>query len=90
MTIRHERITYPPRGLQGGTNGAPGLDLVDGKPIPAKSETMVQPGQTVTFQPPGGGGIGEPKKRNPAHVKADVASGLLSPAKAKSVYGVDL
>ena len=90
MTIRHERITYPPRGLQGGTNGAPGLDLVDGKPIPAKSETMVQPGQTVTFQPPGGGGIGEPKKRNPAHVKADVASGLLSPAKAKSVYGADL
>ena len=54
MTIRHERITYPPRGLLGGEDGAPGQDLVNGEIIPAKSRQILSPGDVATFQMPGG------------------------------------
>ncbi len=87
MTIRHERISYPPRGLLGGENGAPGEDLVNGQPIPAKSRQDLQPGDVVTFQTPGGGGLHPPKQRAAAAVREDVRRGLLSEEKALHVYG---
>ncbi len=87
MTIRHERISYPPRGLLGGENGAPGEDLVNGQPIPAKSRQDLQPGDVVTFQTPGGGGLHPPKQRAVAAVREDVRRGLLSKEKALHVYG---
>ena len=87
MTIRHERISYPPRGLLGGENGAPGEDLVNGQPIPAKSRQDLQPGDVVTFQTPGGGGLHPPKQRAAAAVREDVRRGLLSKEKALHVYG---
>ena len=36
----------------------------------------------------GGGGWGDPLKRDPAAVREDVAAGLISPERAHSVYGV--
>jgi N-methylhydantoinase B len=36
---------------------------------------------------PGGGGYGDPRKRDPHAVAADVADGLLSAARAREVYG---
>ncbi len=35
-----------------------------------------------------GGGFGEPRKRDPARVTADVADGLVSRDAAREVYGV--
>ena len=87
MTIRHERISYPPRGLLGGENGAPGEDLVNGQPIPAKSRQDLQPGDVVTFQTPGGGGLHPAKQRAAAAIREDVRRGLLSKEKALHVYG---
>ncbi|MBT5192430.1 MAG: hydantoinase B/oxoprolinase family protein [Rhodospirillaceae bacterium] len=86
MTIRHERIHYPPRGLLGGEHGAPGLDLVNGKPIPAKSRQDLQPGDVATFQTPGGGGLYPPDQREVAAVKEDLRRGLLSEEKARRVH----
>ncbi|MEC7656453.1 MAG: hydantoinase B/oxoprolinase family protein, partial [Pseudomonadota bacterium] len=88
MTIRHERITYPPRGLLGGQNGAAGLDLVNGKPIPAKSRQLLAPGDVATFQMPGGGGLHAPEQRAKHALDRDLERGLLSMDKAKQVYGV--
>ena len=88
MTIRHERITYPPRGLLGGQNGAAGLDLVNGKPIPAKSRQLLAPGDVATFQMPGGGGLHAPEQRGKDALDRDLERGLLSMDKAKQVYGV--
>ena len=88
MTIRHERITYPPRGLLGGQNGAAGLDLVNGKPIPAKSRQLLAPGDVATFQMPGGGGLHAPEQRAKDALDRDLKRGLLSMDKAKQVYGV--
>ena len=87
MTIRHERISYPPRGLLGGENGAPGEDLVNGRSIPAKSRQDLQPGDVATFQTPGGGGLHPPNQRTAAAVRGDIRRGLLSEEKALHVYG---
>jgi N-methylhydantoinase B len=89
MTIRHERITYPPRGLLGGQNGAAGLDLVNDQIIPAKSRQLLKTGDVATFQMPGGGGLQSPDERTQGSVERDVARGLLSREKARAVYDFD-
>lgn len=60
MTIRHERVKFPPRGLLGGGAGAPGRDLVNGKRIAPKGRYVLSPGDVATFETPGGGGFGAP------------------------------
>ncbi|MBM3384421.1 MAG: hydantoinase B/oxoprolinase family protein, partial [Betaproteobacteria bacterium] len=57
MTIRHERVKFPPRGLLGGGPGAAGRDLVNGQPVAAKGRYALAPGDRVTFDTPGGGGF---------------------------------
>jgi N-methylhydantoinase B len=89
MTIRHERITYPPRGLLGGGNGAPGKDLVNGETIPAKSRQVLEPGDLATFQMPGGGGLRAAQERPKDAVSRDIKRGLLSPEQARLSYGYD-
>jgi N-methylhydantoinase B len=61
MTIRHERVKFPPRGILGGGPGAAGRDLVNGKPVAAKGRYTLAPGDLVTFDTPGGGGFGAQK-----------------------------
>ena len=36
-----------------------------------------------------GGGCGDPRERDPEPVRADVRNGLLSPQRARDVYGVE-
>jgi N-methylhydantoinase B len=87
MTIRHERIRFPPRGLLGGGNGAPGRDLLNGKVIAAKSRQQLLPGDIATFQTPGGGGLYPPAQRCKEAVAEDIRRGLLSEEKARKVHG---
>ena len=89
MTIRHERIRFPPRGLLGGTNGAPGVDLLNGEPLAAKSRTVLSHGDEVTFQTPGGGGLLPAADRASDQINEDIASGLVTAASAAKDYGVD-
>ena len=76
MTIRHERVSYPPRGLLGGKAGSTGTDTVNGELIPAKSRTELEFGDEVSFQTPGGGGLFSPDDRDPELIEADLQSGL--------------
>ncbi len=76
MTIRHERVSYPPRGLLGGEAGSTGTDTVNGEVIPAKSRTELDFGDEVSFQTPGGGGLFPPEDRDPELIEADLQSGL--------------
>lgn len=87
FVIRHERVKHPPRGLLGGLAGAAGRDLLNGKSIPAKVQMALNPGDTVTFETPGGGGMYPPAKRDPAKVADDVESGVVSPEKASALHG---
>lgn len=62
-TLIGERRRHPPRGRDGGADGAPGADFVNGRRLPGKSEGNLQPGDRLRIETPGGGGIG-PKDRN--------------------------
>ena len=76
MTIRHERVGFPPRGLLGGEVGSVGIDMVNGRKIPAKSRTELKPGDEVSFQTPGGGGLFPPRERESEMIENDARSGL--------------
>lgn len=79
---RHERVMHPPRGLLGGGPGAPGRDLLDGTAIPAKTVGRLDPGATLAFETPGGGGFGPPSERSAAAIAADREDGLVAPPDA--------
>jgi len=80
MTIRHERVGYPPRGLLGGEPGSAGTDTVNGEKIAAKSRTELMPGDEVVFQTPGGGGLFSSAEREPEMIDQDIGSGLVTPS----------
>ena len=86
MTIRHERVKFPPRGLLGGRAGTAGRDRVNGQTIPAKVRIDLQPDDRVMFDTPGGGGMGLPEERDPEKVQSDIESGLVTSAGAGRDY----
>jgi N-methylhydantoinase B len=56
-----DRITHPARGRLGGSAGAPGVVLINGRPLEMPKRVVVlNPGDVVTLQTPGGGGFGTP------------------------------
>ena len=90
-TTFYERIHHPARGFFGGRAGAPGyVGLASGEVLPGKARHLVPKGDRIVILSPGGGGLGDPRKRNGALVRQDVENQLVSPATAQDVYGVDL
>ena len=57
-TLIGERRRHPPRGRDGGGDGRTGADLLNGEPLPGKSEGALQAGDRLRIETPGGGGIG--------------------------------
>ncbi|GBQ27346.1 hydantoinase B/oxoprolinase family protein [Gluconacetobacter azotocaptans] len=54
-----DRVCYPPRGAQGGGNGAPGRVLTaSGRTLPGKGLTVITPDDTLILMTPGGAGLG--------------------------------
>jgi N-methylhydantoinase B len=86
MTSRHERIHYPPRGLLGGLPGRAGVDMVNGEIIEAKSRSVLESGDQVVFETPGGGGLFAPSERDDDLIKQDIESGLTTAAAAREFY----
>lgn len=82
MTIRHERVKNPPRGLLGGEPGRPGRDLLNGQVIPSKTIQPLARGDEVTFETPGGGGLFPPEARARKSIEKDLRLGLVSPGGA--------
>ena len=77
-TYRHERVQNPPRGILGGGAGRGGRDLVNGTPVPAKARILLNPGDTITYETPGGGGMGAPAERDPAALEHDLREGYVT------------
>ena len=74
-----ERVTYPPRGRHGGQDGAAGeLWLASGAALPAKGEKEIPAGDRLIIKTPGGGGYGDPAKRDEALRDADRRDGLVT------------
>ena len=82
------RTDFPAQGYLGGKPGAPRRFEVDGKPVAAKGRLVLEPGQTLTVYEAGGGGYGDPRRRDSALVRADVAAGAVSVGGALRDYGV--
>jgi N-methylhydantoinase B len=53
-----ERRRHGPRGADGGDDGLPGRDLLDGALVPAKITGTLGAGQRLRVETPGGGGFG--------------------------------
>jgi N-methylhydantoinase B len=57
-TLLTERRARAPAGAAGGSPGATGRNLLNGRELPAKCRVAMQPGDVLTIETPGGGGWG--------------------------------
>ncbi|MGB0631487.1 MAG: hydantoinase B/oxoprolinase family protein [Alphaproteobacteria bacterium] len=84
-----DRIEHPPRGRDGGGDGAGGaIRLSSGSPLNGKGTQTIPTGERVTIEMPGGGGLGAPAARDVALVAADVRAGMVSVEAARAHYRV--
>ena len=88
LGIQAGRHIHPPEGLFGGKPGAKAQFLVDGVPGNPFGLTQLKPGDAVTIDAAGGGGYGNPLKRDPEMVETDVREGYVNLEKAGEDYGV--
>jgi N-methylhydantoinase B len=58
LSIVSERRSHAPQAERGGGPGAPGRNLLNGEPLPAKVTRDLAAGDVVTIETPGGGGFG--------------------------------
>ncbi len=85
-----ERVKHPARGRDGGKPGGNGrLSLASGQELRAKGFQTIPAGERLVVEMPGGGGFGDPAKRDRAQVERDVRLGLVSKEQAKADYGVE-
>ncbi len=85
----YDRIDHPPRGRDGGGAGAAGnVSLASGGQLDGKGTQTIATGERVIIEMPGGGGLGDPRMRDPALVAADLQAGLISSEIARDAYGV--
>jgi len=94
ISINTARMRHPPWGVDGGRDGRGAeVDVVDPDGETESIETTfvnreLPAGARVKFRTAGGGGWGSPLERDPAAVADDVRGGLISPERAREVYGV--
>ncbi|MFP4036844.1 MAG: hydantoinase B/oxoprolinase family protein [Desulfobacteraceae bacterium] len=93
ISIGTERRAIRPWGLEGGKPGGASATWVieaDGtrRDLPTKTTTQVEPGTRIVLQTAGGGGFGDPLKRDPELVRRDVMEGFISVERAASEYCV--
>jgi N-methylhydantoinase B len=83
-----DRVIHPPRGRNGGANGATGkIYLKSGTVLQGKGRQTIPAGDGLVLEMPGGGGLGDPAKRDAASVTIDVRDGFVSAEAAREAYG---
>jgi N-methylhydantoinase B len=83
-----DRVGHPPRGRFGGGDGAAGVvALKSGARLRTKGFQIIPKGDRLLLLLPGGGGMGDPRARDPGLVARDVRSGLLTAEAARAQYG---
>ncbi len=93
MTLGSDRLKIPPWGLAGGEPGGTVGSFIE-KPdgvremLPSKVTRSVEPGTRIVLRTAGGGGYGDPKRRDPQKVGQDVREGFIDIQRARERYGV--
>ena len=91
LSSMFDRVHHPPRGRNGGGDGAPGrIRLASGAELKAKGRQTIPAGDALILEMPGGAGYGDPRLRDAAQVALDVRDGLISRESAERDYGVVL
>jgi N-methylhydantoinase B/oxoprolinase/acetone carboxylase alpha subunit len=92
ITVSSDRNRIQPWGVFGGKSAANARCLLSKNgletPLPSKITRSVDQGERFRTVTSGGGGWGNPLKRDPEKVRWDVLEGLVSMDRAKSEYGV--
>ena len=74
-----DRIANPARGFGGGKSALGGrLHLKSGVELAGKGRQIVPAGDRVIVETPGGGGYGDPARRDPAAIARDIRNGLVT------------
>jgi N-methylhydantoinase B len=82
-----ERVKFPCFGVAGGQSGRAGRVLRGTEPIFPKGKVVLQPGERLTMETPGGGGWGSPVQRGIHDIESDLADGLVTEAASARAYG---
>lgn len=94
VTLKRDRHTFGPWGLQGGKGGPmcrTVLVRASGEETELKSKEgtiRIEAGDTLKFWTTGSGGFGNPLNRSPESVLEDVLEGRVSRVRASEDYGV--
>lgn len=91
VTITGERVETRPYGLEGGRPGEPARYVVrrrDGgeEVLPSKATVKLARGDEVVIMTAGGGGYGDPCKRDRALIEKDLREGRITLDRAKREY----
>lgn len=92
LQLRSDRMKFLPYGLDGGRPAAPTRNVLnpdgEARALPAKLTSTIRRGDVLRHEQPGGGGHGDPFRRDPARVAADVANEKISLEYARREHGV--
>ena len=61
LSVLAERRRHHPAGAAGGGHGAVGRTLLNGTPLAPKARALLEPGDVLRLETPGGGGWGTPR-----------------------------
>jgi N-methylhydantoinase B len=81
------RTEFAAQGVCGGRPGALRKYLVNGKEVHPKGRYDLKPGEVIELLDAGGGGYGDPAKREPRAIEDDIRNGFLSRDAAERDYG---
>jgi len=95
FTVLSDRDIQGPQGIFGGMAGRKAYYILnpdhpneEASELTSKCVIELKPGDTVSFQTPGGGGYGPPTERDPQQVLKDVIGEKINRQRAKEFYGV--
>ena len=73
-----DRIKYPARGRNGGNDGQAGsVRIKGGLKLKGKGTQLIQAGEILQIQTPGGGGLGDFNERSKDNINDDKENGLI-------------
>jgi N-methylhydantoinase B len=98
LSVLTDHAIIPPFGVAGGYSGAANRfvvvrdgEIIEPSPVPGKVGGFpLLKGDIVRMESSGGGGYGDPLKREPDRVRRDVHLGYVNAERARSRYGVVL